>query len=345
MTQALYLYGIAGAGRLPLSQVYGVEGGVSVLEHGGLGAIVGAPPQGGLHELSREKAVRLLLGHQQVLEAAMNGATVLPVKFGTVSPSEAAVRSLMRQKRDMLTGLLAEFSGCLQMEIVVLWQAEAVFGEIAAEPAIMEARREAQNGGKEAAVKLGQAVKAALERRRAAMQARIGESLRPAVMDIAFNAPMDDRMAANLAVLIGPADGGRLEAALEHLDAEFGGRLTLRCVGPLPPASFATLQVTFPSAQAIARARQALGITGPLNQKDIASAFRNLAREHHPDLAAAGNQSNERMDELTRAYRLLLACAKSQRGSPAGEDQDEPVLLEVAGQRDAAPLQQQRGAA
>ena len=164
MTQALYLYGVAGAGRLPLSQVYGVEGGVTVLEHGGLGAIVGAPPAGSFQELSREKAVRLVLGHRQVLETAMTGATVLPVKFGTVAPSEAAVRSLMRQQRDMLTGLLAEFSGCMQMEIAVLWQPEAVFADIAAEPAIAEVRREAQNGGnKAAAVKLGQLVKAAFE--------------------------------------------------------------------------------------------------------------------------------------------------------------------------------------
>ena len=72
---------------------------------------------------------------------------MLPVKFGTVAPSEAAVRSLLRQQRDMLTGLLAEFSGYIQMEIVVLWQPEAVFGEIAAEPAIAEARKEAQKAG------------------------------------------------------------------------------------------------------------------------------------------------------------------------------------------------------
>ena len=73
MTQGLYLYGIAGSGAQPFADVHGVEGGVTVLGHGGLGAIVGAPPAGGLHELSREKAVRLLLGHQQVVEAAMSG--------------------------------------------------------------------------------------------------------------------------------------------------------------------------------------------------------------------------------------------------------------------------------
>ena len=346
MTQALYLYGIAGTAGLSLPPVYGIEGGVTGLEHGGLSAIVGAPPKGGFQELSREKAVRLLLSHQEVLEAAMISTAVLPVKFGTVAPSEAAVRSLLRQQSGMLSGLLAEFSGCTQMEIVVLWQPELVFAEIAAEPAIAEARKDAQQGGNEAAaVRLGQAVKSALEGRRAAMQARLSDALGPVVMDMAFNASMDDRMAANLAVLISQADARQLEDALERLDAEFGGRLTFRCVGPLPPSSFASLQVTFPSAQAIARARQMLELTGALIQKDITSAFRRLAREHHPDLSAAGNQSSERMEELTKAYRLLQACAKSQQRSYPGDDLDEPVLLEVAGQRSNPPQERKRGAA
>ncbi len=346
MTNTLYLYGIAGTAQLPLDQVSGVEGGVTQLEHGGLSAIVGTPPKGGLRELSRETAVRLLLSHQEVLEAAMKRTTVLPVKFGTVAPSEAAIRSLLRGQRDMLAGMLAEFSGCTQMEIVVLWQLETVFAEIATEPGIAAVRKEAQLGASEtAAVRIGQMVKAALDRRRLAMQTRLNEVLGPAVMDIAFNAPMDDRMAANLAVLISKTDAGKLDHALERFDAEFGGRLTLRCVGPLPPSSFATLQVTFPSAQAIARARQALEITGPLTQKDISSAFRRLAREHHPDLAAAGSQPEDgRMEELTAAYRLLLACAKAQRGG-GGDGLDEPVLLEVAGQRRVASQERERGAA
>ncbi len=164
-------------------------------------------------------------------------------------------------------------------------------------------------------------------------------------MDIAFNAPADDREAANLAVLIAPTDAGQLQAALERLDRESGGRLTFRHTGPLPPASFATLQVIFPCAQAIARARQALEITGPLTQKDIASAFRRLARDHHPDLSAVHGQSSERMDELSRAYRLLLACAKSQQRSRPGDGLDEPVVLEIASLRSELPLEQKRGAA
>jgi hypothetical protein len=346
MTEALYLYAITGAPGLSLPEVHGIEGGVTLLEHDGLAAIVGAPPSSGFQGLSREQAVRLLLSHQEVIEAAMGKTTVLPAKFGTIAPSKAAVRSLLGQERDTLAQLLVEFGGCMQMEIVVLWQKEAIFAEIAAEPAIARARKEvAKGGGEAAAVELGKAVKAELDKKRAGVQARLEEELRPVAEEIAFNAPMDDRMAANMAVLVKKREGKQLDAALERLDAAFEGRLTFRCVGPLPPSSFATLQATFPSAQTIARARLTLELTGPLSRKEIVSAFRRLAREHHPDLAGKGDSGNEHMEELTAAYRLLLACAASRQNSSAGDEHNVPVLLEVAGRRYKEPQERQRGAA
>jgi hypothetical protein len=198
-------------------------------------------------------------------------------------------------------------------------------------------------------------VKAALERRRGHLQAQLYKTLSPLAIDLAFNAPMDDRMAANLAVLAGHADAGRLHAALEKLDAGFGGKFTFRCVGPLPPASFATVQVGFPSAQQIDRARQVLGLSGPASQEVITSAFRRLARENHPDLDAANKENAGRMGELMAAYRFLLSCEKSQKLSAeseenagvlaAGADAGEPVLIEIVGQKSDGSSKRQRSAA
>ncbi len=343
----LYLYGITSARGLSLHQIHGLAGGVSVLEQGGIGAIVGTPTGDAFHELSRERALRLLLGHQEVLEAAMVNAAVLPVKFGTVAPHEGAVRSLLHQRQDMLSELLAKFRGYSQFEIAVLWQPKSIFAGIAKEPEIAEARIAAETGvgtGPAAAVRRGQMVKAAFERRRSRLQAALHQALSPLAAGIAFNALMDDRMAANIAVLTGHAGAERLQAQLEKLDAEFGGQLTFRCVGPLPPASFATLQVGFPPAQAIDQARQTLGLAGPASQDAITSAFRRLARENHPDLAAPGEERAKRMAELTAAYRLLLSCAKSQELAAPGAGAEQPVLVEILGRKSDAPQMQQGSA-
>ena len=69
---------------------------------------------------------------------------------------------------------------------------------------------------------------------------------------------MDDRMVANLALLLPKPASDALDRRLAELDEEFGSRLNFRCVGPLPPYSFATVEVNPPSFEAIDRARRGL---------------------------------------------------------------------------------------
>ncbi len=352
----VYIYGIAQPPASAMPDVFGVEGGVRLIEEDGLAAIAGVPPKDGMHDLSRERALRLLLGHQEALEAALTVTTVLPVKFGTIAPHERAVLAMLRLGRTLLRAPLQDFSGCAQLEIIVSWQPEAVFAEIASDTEVMEARRKAAfEPGQATAVRLGQLVKAGLDRRRKQLHEQVLEALRPIAVSFAVNAAMDDRMAANLAVLIRTSDMARLDAALDGLDARFGGKLTFRCVGPLPPASFATLTVRFPSAGEVAQARQTLGLSGPANPAAVTAAYRRLAREAHPDLGALGAQS-ERMTELAAAQKLLVACAKSQALAAEQRsntvttlardlDAADLVLIDIIGPGCGAPVEAERGAA
>jgi hypothetical protein len=332
---AVYIYGVVKSGEksgktLSLS-VDGVAGGVRLLEEGELGAIVGAAPDVPLRDLTREQTLRLLVKHQETLEAAMAETTVLPVKFGAAAPDEAAVRRMLAQGGTLLKERLDEFAGRQQLEIVVTWELDQVFVEIGAEPDIVLARQAIMasgNGIGDNATRLefGQKVKTALERRRAAAAKKIREGLSSIALDIAVNAVMDDRMVANFAVLLGKKDGAALDGALEALDADFKGSLRFRCVGPLPPTSFATVEVAFPSRQAIEQARQTLNIGGAADKHEIVSAFRQLARENHPDLGAAEEQGAERISQLSGAYRLLMAQAKLQ-GLDGDIDDDAPAVI------------------
>ena len=53
-----------------------------------------------------------------------------------------------------------------------------------------------------------------------------------------------------------------------------------------------------------------LGIPAEAGTKDVKSAFRRLAKKHHPDTAAAGRRSSTRASEaamrlILEAYRIL----------------------------------------
>lgn len=335
---AVYIYGVVRSGKKsgkPLNLTEdGVAGGVRLLEDGDLGAIVGAAPDVPLRDLTREQTLRLLVRHQETLEAAMAETTVLPVKFGVAAPDEAAVRRMLAQGGTLLGERLDEFAGRQQLEIVVTWRLDQVFAEIGAEADIARARQAIMElgdgiGDNAARVEFGQKVKAALERRRAEAAGKIRKGLAAIALDIAANAVMDDAMVANFAVLLKKEDSAALDGALEALDADFNGSLRFRCVGPLPPTSFATVEVAFPSRQAIEQARQTLNIDGAAGRHEIVTAFRQLARENHPDLGAAEEQGAERMGQLSGAYRLLMAQAKSQRLDGDSDDDGPAVIIDV----------------
>jgi hypothetical protein len=328
---ALYLYGVVRAGQPLTLDVDGVAGDVRLLAEGGLGAIVGAAPARPLRELSREEILRLLVKHQETLEAAMARTTVLPVRFGAVAPGEGAARRMLARGAELLGSRLDEFAGRRQHEIVIVWELERVFAGIAAQPDIAQAREAIQaaegEAGREAQLEFGRKVKTALERRRTEAARKIRDGLKAVALDIAVNAVTDDRMVANFAVLLNEADGDALDGALERLDAEFEGRLKFRCVGPLPPASFATVEVAFPSREAIEEARRTLNIEGPGDRREIVSAFHRLALESHPDATGAQEQGSERMAQLSGAYKLLMAHART-RGAE-GDGEAPAVIIDV----------------
>ncbi len=345
MTDGLYLYGIVAAPCPPLSEVAGVGGDVRCVQSGALGAVVGAPPKAVLADLSREAALRLLLSHQEVMEAAHSVTSILPIKFGTLAQDESAVLRALHSGREIFSKPLAGFAGCSQYEIAVTWPFEGVMAEIAAEPAIAEARVTARSaGGQEAMIRVGQAVAASLARRRDAVQAQLLDRLGAVAMNVAANAIMNDRMAANIAVLVENAERTRLHAAIDALDRDFGGRLTFRLVGPLPPASFATVHIDFISAAQIESAKDMLGLSGAPSHAAIMAAFRSKAREIHPDSAGEDAEGARRLSEIKAAQKLLISCLEAGSEACSGSDGGH-VVIKVTGAGQRRPPSEQRDAA
>jgi hypothetical protein len=171
-------------------------------------------------------------------------------------------------------------------------------------------------------VAVGQMVQAALDRRRAALRDLLLPPLRKVAVDVAINPPMDDGMVANVALLLDREGRRGLDRAVETLDERFGGRLTFRCVGPLPPYSFATVEVQVPSFEEVDGARRLLGLGERATVHEIRRAYRRMAAELHPDRNPDDPDAEGRMASLSQAYRLLMAYAESHEMGKAGEECD-----------------------
>ncbi|MEJ2123875.1 MAG: GvpL/GvpF family gas vesicle protein [Alphaproteobacteria bacterium] len=324
-----YIYGVANVTQPLTLDAAGLAGGLQLVAEGDIGAIVGTVPDCDLRALPQSQAVQLLLRHQEVLEAVMTQTTVLPVKFGAIAPDEAAVRRMLIQGRDVLSERLAEFTDHLQMEIVVLWRLDQVFSEIATERDILQLRERAGASGDEAnALRLGQAVKTALERRRTALNDEICDVLGTVATDMAANPLMDDRMAANFALLLNKTDVGSLEGMLNRLNTELDGEVKLSRVGPLPPSNFATVEVSFAQVDAITWARDTLELGQKASRSEIKSAYERLAQPCRPDPEQGRDGSPERMGDLAKAYRCLMTYAKAQtQTQDQKQNQDSPEWL------------------
>lgn len=324
---AAYVYGIVpaadGSIRLDVAGVDDRHDEVYSVPHLGLAAVVSPTTRADFRGMSRQEALRYLVSHQRVVEAVMAALPVLPVRFGTVLPGEAWVRRLLEQGYTLLRSTLDGLAGKVQVEVVVTWDLATVFQEIAAEEEIVRAKARAagRSHGQAARVAVGEKVKRLLDRRRSELQDQMIFRLRDVALDLVTNPLLDDRMVTNIALLLNEADREALDRRLAELDEEFQAGLNFRCVGPLPPYSFATVEVEVPTYAAVCAARQRLGLGERATLIEIRQAYRRAAARLHPDVNPEGGHAGVRMAELAEAYRTLTAYARS-RAREHGEAPD-----------------------
>jgi hypothetical protein len=312
----IYLYAIVPAVERAPFEVDGVWSGeprVWIIRGEKLAAVVSAAPPIDFAALSRDDAVRYLLAHQRVVETVMRSSAALPVKFGTILPDEVAVVSMLVRGSTVLAPPLAEHSQHVQVELVVTWNIEDVLPDVVAEDAIVRLKGEiaAQAGGasNDQRLAIGKMVKDSIDHRRELCRSRIVTAVRSIAVDVAENALMDDRMVANLALLLVKDASDELDGRLTELDKEFGELLHFRCIGPLPPYSFATVEVGLPSFEAIDNARRALSLGESAGLAEIKSAYHRQIRQMHPDLVTVAPVEEGNAARLTDAYKTLINYA------------------------------------
>jgi curved DNA-binding protein len=85
---------------------------------------------------------------------------------------------------------------------------------------------------------------------------------------------------------------------------------------------------------------EVLGVPRTASQKDIKSAFRNLARQHHPDVNPGDPQAAERFKEINEAHEVLSDPEKRKKYDQLGPDWRQYEQWEKAGGAGAGPFGQ-----
>jgi len=326
----LRLHGIV---RATDDLVLGIGGGdgagpVRVLASNGLGCVLSACRGEDLGALSREELVKRLFAHQQVVEMVMKQQAVLPVKFGTVLDDTPEVLDLLRQGRSRFLDALASISGKTEIEVAATWDAKRVLQEIGQEEEVIRAREAL--GAKapptlEERVELGRLVKMHMDRRRDGYRERMVAFLRPLALDMVCNPLLSDELVMNVAFLLEQAREQEFDERIGALDGVFNNEIAFRVIGPLPPYSFSTVEITRLTSQQVAEAREALALGETISEGQVRKAYRRLAAQEQSALGGGDGQGQRRLARLSEASKLLIRYCQAQTEAQASTENDAPV--------------------
>jgi hypothetical protein len=236
----LYVYGVMRAGDDPAPSPTGVgDSPVQTIERGSVAALVSEVP--GESVPGRAKN---LTAHSEVLRAAMDGGTVLPMRFGVLMPDADAVRrDLLEAREKWLVDMLEALDGRVEMTVSAMYREEVLLSEIVSQDASIRTLRERVASKPAAAthferIRLGELVAQAVEARRVADSCAILDALRPLADAYVPGDPLHEQMVVNAAFLVRREKLGEFDAAVEAVSAERADRMHFKLTGPLPPFSF-----------------------------------------------------------------------------------------------------------
>ncbi len=323
----VYLYGFVDRGEETGLGIPGLDG-INPLYSvacGEVGCVVSEYMGEAMASLSREGLVRSLLRHQEAIERVMQGYTVVPVKFGTLLESKDEVRALLHQRHNHLTGALASMKDKVEIDVAATWDTARVLQEIGQETEVLQAKERMVHGGPPTVaqqVRLGQMVKASMDRRRSVYRGQMGSFLGPVAMDMLENVLISDEMVMNIAFLVERSRQLEFDAAVQRLDSLFRNEINFRVVGPLPPYSFSTVEVTRLTPGQIEDARQVLQLNGATSVEGIRRAYRRLAALTQQSLMPDNASAQGTLGRLRYASDLLLQCCAVHSGGATDNGDD-----------------------
>jgi Gas vesicle synthesis protein GvpL/GvpF len=239
---AKYVYGIVPATAQAPSGTGIARRRLRIVDSRRTAAIVSDVPAGEL-QVGRED----LVVHARVLERALEGGVVLPMRFGVVMSDGDAVREqLLEEFQDHLVAQLEELEGKAELHLRAVYDEEALMSEILeAHPAIAARSQAVQAEPADATyferIDLGRLVADAVERTRELDTADILETLEPLAVAVDVGAPEHERVAAHLSLLVEQELLPAVDEAVDNLGRRHEGRLHFKYTGPLPAYSFVDL--------------------------------------------------------------------------------------------------------
>lgn len=305
-----YLYGIISGGGDTVLGVKELVGDSLVhnIAYKGLSCVASDYTGGNLDVLPKEELARHLVMHQRVVEQVVKRHPILPLKFGTVLADSNEVRQLLAQGHPQFSLTLFWMQDKVEVEVMATCASGQIFEENALGPETLLLIDEALPPEQ---IKLSPP-----ERRRGYLERMVG-FLKSVSVDIQPRLIDRGGMAVSAAFLVEEANLEMFHDRVKHLNALFYNQIDFQLTGPLPPYSFAMVEVNRPDPEAMDEAKRLLKLSEVNDEAEVRKAYRR-ALESGSGSKVGGKLARARLMALRRASDLLVAYCRRQAEKGGG---------------------------
>ena len=260
----------------------------------------------------KETLARLLVNHQQLIEKVMTRHTIIPMRIGTFAGNDEEVRQILSKGYRTITDIFSRAKDSIEFDVVAtLSDFKSFLLGISGQEEIKQFKQSLLDKKSGVTIddqmRIGLLVKKHADKGKEVFACQIQTALGEIAQNFKAHDLMDDKMVLNTAFLISQSRREEFEHKIDELNDEFGERLNFRCVGPLPPYSFYTLEVKRPRFEEVNWAREKLGLVDDfITANEIKKAHLKTALACHPDKNPGTPDIEQKFDEMTRAYKILL---------------------------------------
>ncbi|MCW2948245.1 MAG: hypothetical protein JWR24_4962 [Actinoallomurus sp.] len=237
---ACYVYGIVPGDVESTPDARGLgDRPVTVVRHGEIAALVSE-----IHPDDAIGTPQDLKAHDELLNATVIEAPVLPLRFGAVMTTpEAVAEELLAPHHDQFLAALEELEGRAEYIVKGRYVERAVLTELLAENDEAARLREeigdtTEDATRDVRMRLGEIIQQGLAAKRDADTDRFMQALSPHSVATAVREPTHEQDAVHVALLVETARRSDFEDALDGLARGWEERIDLRLRGPLAPYDF-----------------------------------------------------------------------------------------------------------
>ena len=314
-----YIYGVINSNVVNSSETSDCAYSVSFQD---IAAVVKDSETVDCSRMSSDMLARLLVSHQQLIEKVMTRHTIIPMRLGTFAQSDEEVKEILASGYRTIKDIFGRAKDMVEIDVAAtLSDFNSFMQEISEEVEIKQLKQSllSKKGGVtiDDQMEVGVLVKKHLDKRRTDYAGRIQAALSVVCDSFKPHDLMDDKMVLNTAFLLNQNKQNDFERKVEEINNEFKEKFNFRCVGPLPPYSFYTLEIKKAQFEEIDWAKKTLGLKNDfITAVELKKAHRRSALTCHPDKNQDTPDIEQKFSEMTRAYKILLdyyrACNQSE---------------------------------